>query len=285
MKSSAKCSNDSKHHVVLPQHYFIDRDGKMFRHVLNFLRTSALSIPESFDEIELLCDEVKFYEIQPLARYVYHHEQQKKGWPKVLLSSSFILFVPTFSQLEQLRMAKGLNGNLNSAASNNCSPRSTSPVSQAGSVHQGKQISGLRGLNADGRHQRSVLNRKHADGTRGWDTSPGDWSEGFQCIALSISPDLGERLLMSGERTCIIDIFPEITANLMDPRSGVAWNQDPMHVVRFPLNGYCKIISLQAISRILSHGFKIAAATGGGTFIDGQQLWTEYLFTRPLHAM
>lgn len=40
----------------------------MFRHVLNFLRTNALSIPETFDEIELLCEEVKFYEIQPLAR-------------------------------------------------------------------------------------------------------------------------------------------------------------------------------------------------------------------------
>lgn len=114
---------------------------------------------------------------------------------------------------------------------------------------------------------------------RGWDLSPGDSSDGFQCIALSISPDLGERLLVSGERSCIIDLFPEISQNLMDPRSGVAWNQDPKHVVRFPLNGYCKLISLQAISRILSHGFKIAAATGGG--VEGQQ-FCEYLFVRPV---
>ena len=40
----------------------------MFRHVLNFLRTNALSIPDTFEEIELLYDEVKFYDLQPLAR-------------------------------------------------------------------------------------------------------------------------------------------------------------------------------------------------------------------------
>jgi len=35
----------------LKQHYFIDRDGNMFRHVLNFLRTSQLTIPDDFDEV------------------------------------------------------------------------------------------------------------------------------------------------------------------------------------------------------------------------------------------
>lgn len=32
----------------LKQHYFIDRDGHMFRHILNFLRTSKLLIPDDF---------------------------------------------------------------------------------------------------------------------------------------------------------------------------------------------------------------------------------------------
>ena len=55
---------------ILKQHYFIDRDGKMFRHVLNFLRTNKLNIAESFDELDLLYEEVKFYEITPLLRWV-----------------------------------------------------------------------------------------------------------------------------------------------------------------------------------------------------------------------
>lgn len=32
----------------LKQHYFIDRDGHMFRYILNFLRTSKLLIPDDF---------------------------------------------------------------------------------------------------------------------------------------------------------------------------------------------------------------------------------------------
>ena len=178
---------------------------------------------------------------------------------------------------------------MSSAASNNCSPRSSSPSSQVGvgntANHVGKNVYSRSSAYMDVRHQRSTAShtRKHSaqDSGRGWDLSPSDWSDGFQCVALSISPDLGERLMMSGERSCIIDLFPEISQNLMDPRSGVAWNQDPKHVVRFPLNGYCKMLSLQAISRILSHGFKIAAATGGG--VEGQQ-FCEYLFVRPVQS-
>lgn len=32
----------------LKQHYFIDRDGQMFRYILNFLRTSKLLLPDDF---------------------------------------------------------------------------------------------------------------------------------------------------------------------------------------------------------------------------------------------
>jgi len=52
----------------LKQHYFIDRDGKMFRHILNFLRTGSLVVPENFAEIDLLLEEVKFYDIPALSR-------------------------------------------------------------------------------------------------------------------------------------------------------------------------------------------------------------------------
>ncbi|XP_070369375.1 BTB/POZ domain-containing protein KCTD1 isoform X2 [Equus asinus] len=38
----------------LKQHYFIDRDGQMFRYILNFLRTSKLLIPDDFKVLERL---------------------------------------------------------------------------------------------------------------------------------------------------------------------------------------------------------------------------------------
>lgn len=52
----------------LKQHYFIDRDGKMFRHILNFLRTNALPVPENYDQLELLYEEARYYDIPALLR-------------------------------------------------------------------------------------------------------------------------------------------------------------------------------------------------------------------------
>lgn len=102
--------------------------------------------------------------------------------------------------------------------------------------------------------------------------------DSFECVALHISPDLGERIMLSGDRTLIDEVFPETGQAIMDTRSGIAWNlHDARHVIRFPLNGYCKLNSVQAITRLLNSGFRIAASNGGG--VEGQQ-FSEYLFIR-----
>jgi len=83
--------------------------------------------------------------------------------------------------------------------------------------------------------------------------------------------------MISGNRALVEEVFPEISQVLMDGRTSVAWNQDSKHVIRFPLNGYCKLNSLQTIARLLNNGFKIMASNGGG--VEGQQ-FSEYLFVR-----
>lgn len=100
----------------------------------------------------------------------------------------------------------------------------------------------------------------------------------YECVALHVSPDLGERVMLSGGRALLDEVFPETTQAVIDARSGVAWHQqDTRHVIRFPLNGYCKLNSVQAITRLLNAGFRVVASNGGG--VEGQQ-FSEYLFVR-----
>lgn len=48
---------------TLKQHYFIDRDGDMFRHILNFLRNKKLLLPADFPHVELLLHEAVYFEL------------------------------------------------------------------------------------------------------------------------------------------------------------------------------------------------------------------------------
>lgn len=38
----------------LKQHYFLDRDGKSFRHILNYLRSGSLVLPDGY-EVGICC--------------------------------------------------------------------------------------------------------------------------------------------------------------------------------------------------------------------------------------
>lgn len=100
----------------------------------------------------------------------------------------------------------------------------------------------------------------------------------YEVVALHISPDLGERIMLSAERSLLDEVFPETNQATQTTRSGVTWNQgDWRQVIRFPLNGYCKLNSVQVLTRLLNAGFTIEASTGGG--VEGQQ-FSEYLLIR-----
>lgn len=100
----------------------------------------------------------------------------------------------------------------------------------------------------------------------------------YEVVALHISPDLGERIMLSAERFIMDEIFPETNQAVLDGRTNVAWNQlDSRQIIRFPLNGYCKLNSIQVLTRLLNAGFTIEASTGGG--VEGQQ-FSEYLLVR-----
>lgn len=54
--------------------YFIDRDGVLFRYVLDYLRDGRLSLPESFREKERLRLEAAYYRLDGLADRLREHK-------------------------------------------------------------------------------------------------------------------------------------------------------------------------------------------------------------------
>lgn len=69
-----------------------------------------------------------------------------------------------------------------------------------------------------------------------------------ECLVVRVTPDLGERITLSGEKVLIEEVFPE-TGDVMCNSVNAGWNQDPTHVIRFPLNGYLRLNSVQ-VSRV-----------------------------------
>ena len=67
--------------------YFIDRDGALFRYVLDYLRNSKLCLPEEFIERERLLCEAEYYKIEGLIEAL--REKTNIGRQKGILSLSY----------------------------------------------------------------------------------------------------------------------------------------------------------------------------------------------------
>lgn len=163
----------------MKQHYFIDRDGPSFRYVLQFLRCGCLTLPIGYDEIDILLQESKYYELDELTAAIEEHQQNTR---------------------------------------------------------KSKQ----------------------------------------ECLAISICPELGERIYLSGRKLTIEESFPELRNAVGDSRNS-GWALDNDYVIRFPINGFCKLNSIQVLERVLNNGFSTVTSSGGG--VEGQQ-FTDYLFVK-----
>jgi len=177
------------------------RDGGMFRHILNFMRTGRPILPENFQYVDLLLEEAKYFELPELVSYL-----------------------TTIQRKTQKKTSNGITN-----------------------------------------HTAPPLKLKE---------HPDSW----EVVAVNISPEMGERIMISGSRDTLEELFPEIAHTLQDARHSLAWNSSSKYVIRFPLNGYCKVTTMQVIAQLLNNNFELKTSNGGG--VEGQQ-FSEYLFIRP----
>lgn len=63
---------------TLKQHYFIDRDGKLFRYILNFMRHGSLTLSEHFSELSALLEEARYFELTPLINAIEDRLNKRK---------------------------------------------------------------------------------------------------------------------------------------------------------------------------------------------------------------
>ncbi|XP_019361122.1 PREDICTED: BTB/POZ domain-containing protein KCTD15 isoform X1 [Gavialis gangeticus] len=201
----------------LKQHYFIDRDGEIFRYILSFLRTSKLLLPDDFKKS---CNFTSMIKVTEDNNQRLQMESFGVSKCKTLFEDFNLLYEEAkYYQLQP--MIKELE-----------------------------------------RWKQEKEQRKHFQ--------PCD------CLVVRVTPDLGERIALSGEKALIEEIFPE-TGDVMCNSVNAGWNQDPTHVIRFPLNGYCRLNSVQVLERLFQKGFNVAASCGGG--VDSSQ-FSEYVLCR-----
>ncbi|XP_053479565.1 BTB/POZ domain-containing protein kctd15 isoform X2 [Ictalurus furcatus] len=231
----------------LKQHYFIDRDGEIFRYILSFLRTCKLLLPEDFKTTASLidtaweCFHLDSWEIKErrrrgkslLAKCPEDREQEREG---------ALLAVGHISGMKE--------------CTEQCDQDFNLLYEEARYYQLSPMLKELERWKQERDQRRSA--------------------QPCECLVVRVTPDLGERIALSGEKILIEEIFPE-TGDVMCNSVNAGWNQDPTHVIRFPLNGYCRLNSVQVLERLFQKGFSVAASCGGG--VDSSQ-FSEYVLCR-----
>ncbi|KAK7198556.1 BTB/POZ domain containing protein [Novymonas esmeraldas] len=98
---------DGRGHRCEDGSFLIDRDGPLFRYVLAFLRDGRLTVPENFNEWEMLLQEVRFFDLPEMEEAVLcRFEYQRSAFRRQLPHGVYVWWPPV-QQQPQTRSASG----------------------------------------------------------------------------------------------------------------------------------------------------------------------------------
>ncbi|CAF1578043.1 unnamed protein product [Rotaria magnacalcarata] len=94
---------DSKNRI------FIDRDGVLFRYVLDYLRNKKLSLPENFAELERLRTEAEYYRLDSMSRLLAQSRPNSSSNGKYLNENMMNVTAGATSSMHQITPSIGSN--------------------------------------------------------------------------------------------------------------------------------------------------------------------------------
>ena len=281
---------------TLKQHYFIDRDGKLFRHILNYMRTSRLTLPENFDEFDSLIDEAKFYELNVLTKDIENFVHKKRK-----LNNTPCDYCITSSQNNNTNggnlltnIAKNKNhkqafirsmfSNSNSNANNECTCNNNNEngdlFNEPNNNTTTKSLSYiLNGMN--NKHNNSLSHRhhhhKHAssnENDENGSTAAGTAAISSDSCKILILNHTENNLYISGESALIKNLLPELDE---DNVSNHIILNSCKYTTKFFIDGSFNIHHVEFMERLYNNDFIMEACYGGG--LEGQQ-FNEYIFVK-----
>ena len=257
---------------TLKQHYFIDRDGKLFRHILNYMRTSRLTLPENFDEFDSLIDEAKFYELNVLIKEIENLLQKKRKINSCDCTNNSqngnnLLATIANNKIQNKNHKQAVirsifnnntssNDNENSELYNDSNTKSLSFI-LIGMINKASK-------NCQSHRHHHYNNSNETDNNE-------ECSDSCKILVLNHTEN---SLYISGESALIKSLLPELDE---DNVSNHIILNSCKYATKFCLDGSLNIHHIEIMERLCNNDFILEACYGGG--LEGQQ-FNEYIFIK-----
>lgn len=263
---------------TLKQHYFIDRDGKLFRYILNYMRTSRLTLPENFDEYDSLLDEVKYYEISTLLTDIEELITIKKR--KLNTCDCETKCTCSYDTLKSSKVIKrdhssgsskcAFNGD--GSIEENSDELNSNGTDINNNNNNNNESNELHGK-SNGKSLTHILNGIANKCKRQHEHSHQCDDKTSTCKILILNHNENS-LYISGESTLIKSLLPELDE---DNVSNHIILNSCKYATKFCLDGSLNVHYIEMMERLYNNGFIMEACYGGG--LEGQQ-FNEYIFVK-----
>lgn len=285
---------------TLKQHYFIDRDGKSFRHILNYMRTGRLVLPDQFDDYESLLSEARYYELDDMVKQLDDLIECKKrlGPATGAAGSSLSASVSTTTSPPAAKMTKTGSGSIvydgqdldyerlidSASLSQMPKAKQTALILRSAfrkSTHSAERTAEQAPFSNDKPASNTSMDDEDNKAKELDDSSASlvEWNRNKSNFKLTTGSDkpaststqnntrmlivncADAQLLVSGEKKLIHTLVPELDADSPSTDVETTESQAKVYVDKLPLTNY-NISLIKLMERLYDNGFQLEACYG-----------------------